>query len=520
MSHKVASPPLAPFAGGVNVVVDKNSSSSTEDGSWANPYKTIQAALNAKPVTTDYESTIWTVGVVPGVYEESLTLPAIGRMVLRSLGEGELVYLGEPGATTQNISWAPNGATTTMKISGFYVTGTFTFSVASGIATPALTLTDCTVADAMGGANSNPLNVSAIFDGCTITGAVSWDLLMTATSSTFSQAVTTYRVVKFQDTTVTGALTVTGSGNSASMSRCVLGSDATFTDGMTRLVDVQITGNLSVTGPMALVDNVDVGGTTTLGSVAPRIYNSRFTGLVTCTVSAFEVAHSSTFGSVTVGAAPTRGFFTCHLVGNFTGPAGSYRVDAVTSADSTVVLVGATEVVVGGVSVTTGSLYDWTAEADEGLDAASFVQGASPVLLDWTDVSTTWGGSLAVSSTSLALANRAIKIVPASDVPTNQGQGIAKACVAGDFVYAARMAYQVTAHNASSASSGNMMFMWVNADGVAPNVATQGWYGVGNSTQRRRSRPTSSLPLTPTTARPPGTASLLRTPPHGGVPPW
>jgi len=76
MSHKIAAGPTAPFAAGNTVIVDGASTAASADGTAGYPFKTIQAALNARPTPVNAVEafTGWYIAVLPGTYEEDLTL--------------------------------------------------------------------------------------------------------------------------------------------------------------------------------------------------------------------------------------------------------------------------------------------------------------------------------------------------------------------------------------------------------------------------------------------------------------
>jgi len=114
MSHKMPGPPVAPFSEH-GAWVDGASTSADEDGSVANPYKTIQAAINAAPVPASAEESElgWMIYVLPGSYDEDLAISGPGQIFIEGRG---LVVLGTffqppPIWPIRNITYVPsNGA--------------------------------------------------------------------------------------------------------------------------------------------------------------------------------------------------------------------------------------------------------------------------------------------------------------------------------------------------------------------------------------------------------------------------
>jgi len=104
MSHKMPGPPIAPFSAH-GAWVDGASTSADEDGSVANPYKTIQAAINAYPAPASLEEAVqgWMIYVQPGVYDEALAISSSGRFFIEARG---IVILGTL-ATPRNIVYVP-----------------------------------------------------------------------------------------------------------------------------------------------------------------------------------------------------------------------------------------------------------------------------------------------------------------------------------------------------------------------------------------------------------------------------
>ncbi len=129
--------------------------------------------------------------------------------------------------------------------------------------------------------------------------------------------------------------------------------------------------------------------------------------------------------------------------------------------------------------------YDWAARP-HGLDGAEWVQGGTPDLTDWTDVAAVggWSGTLALASVTRSLGDTAIRLEPAVDPGDGgyasgaRGQGIARAVAAGDWVYACRMALHTPTASAT-ATTALSQFVFVDANGAAPDVTTHRWYGAG-----------------------------------------
>ena len=370
MSHKVAAPPMAPFPGGSTVFVDLNSTSLMEDGSILNPYKTIQAALDATPEPGSGQNFNWAIGVVPGIYDENLVLPAKGNVTLAPVGSGT-IYLGVPLGTPRSMTWAPvfqaEGEHRVSLIS-FVISGNFTLTSTESTVSSEVVLTQCTVRGSiLTGFILDPTMVTLFLTQCVVDGSVSVEATVRGDRNDLSGNLTCFRMgavsqLTCNDITVTDTL--------VALFDCTC-QNATFAFGG-RIRDVRVQGELVITDSVTpyeirdtqvdgytsladcnLLEGVDIGGPLNLiGTTTPNIYTSRFTGLVTCTMVPFNLAHASAFwGGITLAHIPTRGFFGCHIEGFFNGPPGSYLVDATSSADSSPTLVPPTSetvVTVGG----------------------------------------------------------------------------------------------------------------------------------------------------------------------------
>lgn len=93
MSYRAA--PGGPSATARTVYVDLGSPTPVEDGTRDNPYKTIQAALDARPGTTTIEESEipWVLLIASGFYPEDLTIPPTGIFALQAEG---VVAIGNP----------------------------------------------------------------------------------------------------------------------------------------------------------------------------------------------------------------------------------------------------------------------------------------------------------------------------------------------------------------------------------------------------------------------------------------
>lgn len=333
MSHKVAAPPMAPFPGGSTAYVDNNSTSVTEDGTSLNPYKTIQAALNAIPTGGGLYRTIT---IAPGTYDEALTLPTQSTVTLVPVSPGT-IFLGVPLGTPRNVTWSPVFQSTgihRMTFEHFVMNGAITVSAPLAGVSPELVLKQCEVA---GTTTTGTIYDSTVvlfdFQQTTTSGLVSVDAVFAGERSIFQAAVTAAQGGRIANCQFLTSLTINGAPTSFEILNTSITTDATLTN-------------------CGLLTGVTIGGLLSLAGTKPRIYNSNITGALTSTGASFDVAHASAFyGGVTLDAIPTRGFFGCYLAGSFTGPSGSYRVDSTTAADSGATLVSpATEdaVVVSG----------------------------------------------------------------------------------------------------------------------------------------------------------------------------
>jgi len=270
------------------IVVDQNSpSSEPADGSWSKPYKTIQAALNAIPtpvpntVETFYGTTIL---IGSGFYDEDLTIPATGIIVLVAtgivaIGKSQLmVTTGVPGpvslrnivrvAGTSPMTIAPFGNVLLMQTMGrgqFYVSG------------------DIRLEDALQG---NQQTLSLI--GVHVSGSVIADTNVLAPV-----------LASFYDSYVLGAVRVEGE--------------------VQQIHNCQFEGNFIVSpgdsgsGDIWNMIRTTVGGDLTINS---------YRRIEDCTIA----------GNVAVTTDPGSGFWIARtdLHGTFSGPVNSFRPDPVT----------------------------------------------------------------------------------------------------------------------------------------------------------------------------------------------
>ena len=94
--------------------VDKNTAVGTPDGSIANPYTTIQSAIDIIPTATNSaeSKSVWNVVISPDTYDEALTIDITGkRVVLTSWGAWNL---GE----FNSGNWLPSGTLRDITIIG------------------------------------------------------------------------------------------------------------------------------------------------------------------------------------------------------------------------------------------------------------------------------------------------------------------------------------------------------------------------------------------------------------------
>ena len=350
MSHKLPGPPNGPFAG-VTVIVDKNSTSSTEDGTWANPYKTIQAALDNAPVPTDeYEAFIGClVRVMSGLYEETLTVPK-GNFFIR--GEG-FVSLGTGTPAHDILHPAVEGffagvtvilRVEQVSISGrLILTGGSVFGVLVGLVdvgvydeVDALGWTQPTASSLslLRGSVSNAVTVNGalISDACSAGGGMAGTNVILKNLST--NTVTASGQLAEMDNVQCFAVTAGSAGhirNCHIQENCALGSV------VQEVVATGVVGNFTCQTPRVF-SRVEVGGSTTVTD-APTIYDSILLGGYTINGPAASNNYNSTFNNGVTVTGTNQRFFGCYLTGNFIGPAGSYLPDGTTIARSTVVLV-------------------------------------------------------------------------------------------------------------------------------------------------------------------------------------
>lgn len=292
MSHKFDAPPIGPFAGNC-VYVDGASGSDREDGTFAHPYKTIQGALDAKPIpaTAAAANSPWVVRIESGYYPENLTIPTTGAIVLH--GNGGVVKLGSAAPTANNITYAATAGTygedSVLELHDFYTMGTITVSCAA--VTASLQMRDSLIGVALTG--------TGIFDP-------------------------DYGVLDVRDSTI-ASMDFNGG---VIIDRCSVTGTCSFTTA-TRLESCTFTGAVTSTGAVGVIRGCTFAALATFAANGPTVYQSNF-------VSVTVVDNSCNF-------------FNCLLNGTFDGPVSSCRVNGVTGEISTVALTGgATMVYIGG----------------------------------------------------------------------------------------------------------------------------------------------------------------------------
>jgi len=369
MSHKIAVPPMAPFphtTGDITgtVIVDGKSTSQHEDGSWANPYKTISAAMAACPAPPGVGvPIIWNVQVVPGVYPEHVTLPPQAMTYMTVLGTG-YVIIGTLGGAAKNVSWTPVEwagppiQTPLVDMSGsFFITGNLNLSTTNTVSSCQMTLHKVTVGgQVLATPITTPNKVRLEVEDCTVQGAVTASCLMRPLRTNFVSPMSVHGFEAITDCQFGATVNVTTAGVE-SIKQCNFSVDLNVSPpGISgEMSDVDIGGNLGTV--VSTMKHVHAGGPTTLGTVnrmedctfngpltfmgsTPEIFDSTFSGLVTCTVNPLGRVHGSYLsGGILLAAIPT-GFFGCIITGNFTGPAGSYKVDSPTAGGSSPTLLG------------------------------------------------------------------------------------------------------------------------------------------------------------------------------------
>jgi len=347
MSHKLPGPPSGPFAA---VYVDLNSPSADEDGSYAHPYKTIQAALDAKPApTTALEAAIpWVVHIAPGVYEEDLTIPSTGRTILQgqsfsSLGGGGPARSITHTATTGAFSEA-NG----LLMYFMNVTGDVDI-IAAGAVETGLELENCGVDGDVTSTIGTPANSSVDIRDGSIGGSLISQCPAILKGVNVNGDITSYQL-EARDSQCDN---LTVSDETQLLHRCEVGGNANLAD-VTRIERTTIGGTLIQAGPLNLIEDTGVSGNATVGAVTTA-RNVGFGGTLTTTGVCGQF-HGCKVASLATFAADGPDFFTCgfeavtvvdilsrwsdcEITGNFNGPAGSYRADGPTQDISTLTLI-------------------------------------------------------------------------------------------------------------------------------------------------------------------------------------
>lgn len=355
MSHKIAAPPISPFYDRV-VYADADSTSQVEDGTVANPYKTLQAALDARPAPADADAanTPWYIRA-SGVFDENLVWPTEG--VVRVIGQGTC-DVGTAGGPARTISWVSTGTfvgvQNVLGLENVTLYGAITASEGAPAPTNStLDIKDCTFSGAVDVSLVD--NSAVLVDRCSFAGGLNCALsaLTMVDSSTTGSNITCDSLVEMRRTQVDGGLLIAGTGTDESIiERCSVAANVTLRSARD-LRHTTITGNLLVTGSATVtrmsyctfggnvaipevefMDHCTFGGTLSVsgGATDPVMNHCNFLGLVNITGGpVLDRATGCVFAAnIVVDAAPTRGFFGCQIVGNFSGPAGSYKVDGAT----------------------------------------------------------------------------------------------------------------------------------------------------------------------------------------------
>lgn len=346
MSHKMPGPPIGPFA---SAYVDAASVSAIEDGSLANPYKTIQAALDAKPVPADAleESLPWQIMVAPGSYPEDLMIPAKGRILLGS--RDGFFLLGDAGPP-KGITWNPEvgdfGGEAALVLRNCTMTGSLTVTGAVG-ATVSMDFRDVGIDGNLTATVDVPANCQLDMDTCEIGGTINADLRiitenLDVTGATVCDEFTGVNV-RCGDLTVTANATVIRGTISGNFTALIGNLDATAVSGtLTILASGQYIKNSYVTGN-ALVPALDhitnsrFGGTLTTTGDLKVMFGTQVTDLTTLANNGPQCHGCKFSGGVLVTDTASQ-FFNCTIFGDFDGPAGSMRFDGGTQSLSSAVV--------------------------------------------------------------------------------------------------------------------------------------------------------------------------------------
>lgn len=297
--------PIGPTPAGRTSIVDGGSLAPDEDGTWRAPYKTIQAALDARPRSIDsvIGQTPWVLNIVPGWYDEDLTIPASGHIWLIPLG---FVGIGFPSGILGNITYdavpgfvgaPPEGSALFIGQGGkVQINGDFTITSPTGH-TVKVVLANV---DMLGS-----LDATGVVDSL----ALEIDLTYTQHAGGVDAPTA--------DTCLVGLGVIDGVCDFGQLKA----QHYSFGDDVTAGTVTELVNN---TFEGAFTDNTANPGITYRGNV--------FNGLTTIANPGGAVG--STFADVFVGAVPTIGFQASLFTGSFEGPAASFLVDESTSAVS------------------------------------------------------------------------------------------------------------------------------------------------------------------------------------------
>lgn len=315
MSHNVDGPPIAPFAAR-SVYVDKDSTSAVIDGSYAHPYKTIQAALDVMPAPGSAEEAAeaWLILVEAGVYEEALIIPASGFVHIKGTG---LVSIGTTAAPKTLGRTAVVGGfseTNLLKMENIQVSGVMTLIAGGGVRNN-VTLINCNIKDFLDGSA-----VSAGFSRLIMQDTRTVDLNFNG-------------VVVATDSSVGVGVCITLQADRSSFYSLAV------SDRLTRLTFCTVDTTASTLHFDALVSTVFWGAFVSTGTSGDVDHCDFQDNVATFATGLGNVTHTKFPQGVTVAAAGGN-FINCKIGGNFTGPASSYRADGATVEKSTPTLAG------------------------------------------------------------------------------------------------------------------------------------------------------------------------------------
>jgi hypothetical protein len=319
--------------------VDKASTSATEDGTVANPYKTIQAAINARPAAASALEAAQgcTIKVASGSYEEHLTVAGAGLVYIEAQG---IVLLGDL-ATPRNVTYTPItgafGESNGLHLTGIYsLLGAMSISAAGGV------------------------QVGVELDRCIFVSMDGSGITTSGTATLTTKASSISGTAAFNGAVAAESCAI---GNLYSedlvSQRCTFGGleSTVWTSGAHDIVTTY-----AYVTTLGTLDGCSIGTTLTLVGVGTRISASTFGGLVTFAADAPAV-YSSTFAASITVVDTTAVFLGCTIAGTFTGPVSSYRVD------------GSTNSLSSGVSLAGGAtlaLVDEAASSSGGVDSLPF----------------------------------------------------------------------------------------------------------------------------------------------------